>query len=238
MTRFIALISGKGGTGKTTTSINLAHALTKLGKKTIVLDANFATPNLASHLGITSPSATLNEFLKKKKSLQETIHLHHSGLNFVPASISYQDFKKAQPDKITEIFEHLKGFADFVLVDCPAGLGYELVQILKNTDEALIIANPHLSSLVDALKSMELAQENSNPLPGFILNMTNKGKHELTPEEAEQTLNIPLLANIPLDKKIKKALHKHAPSHYLYPKSKSSKQYLKLAEYLINEKIK
>lgn len=235
MTKFIALLSGKGGAGKTTTSLNLAYTLTRLGKKVIALDANFATPNLASHLGITFPQATLNDFLKKNKPLQEVIHLHSSGLAFIPSSVSYQDFKKIQPDKISEVFEHLENLVDFVLVDCPAGLGYELVQILKNTDEALIITNPNLSSVIDSLKTIELARENNNILPGFILNLTHKGRHELKPEEIEGTLNLPLLANIPHDKKIKKALYKQAPSSYLYPRSKSSKQYLKLAESLLNE---
>jgi len=237
MTKFIALISGKGGTGKTTTSINLAHALNHLGKKTILLDANFATPNLASHLGVLYPKATLNDFLKKKKSVNEIIHLHHSGLNFIPSSVSYQDFKKTQPDKITEIFEHLDGLADFVVVDCPAGLGYELVQVLKNTDEAIIVTNPHLSSLIDSLKSIEIAQENNNSIPGFILNMSNKGRKELKSESIINTLNLPLIANIPFDKKVRKSLYKRAPSSYLYPRARSSKQYLKLAEHLVNEKV-
>ncbi len=236
MTNFLAIISGKGGAGKTTTSLNLGHALTKLGKKVILLDANFATPNLAAHLGITSPNATLNDFLKRKKSLREVIHLHHSGLIFIPSSISYQDFRKSQPDQITEIFEHLEGMADFVLVDCPAGLGYELVQILKNTDGALVVVNPHLSSLIDALKSIEIAKENNNSIPGFVLNMVYN-KNEIKSEEVEKTLNVPLLAKVIYDKKIKKALYKQSPSHYLYPRTKSSKEYLKLAEYLIDEKI-
>ncbi len=64
--------------------------------------------------------------------------------------------------------------------------------------------------------------------------MTNKGKNELKPLQVERTLSLPLLADIPYDKKIKKALYKQAPSHYLYPRAKSSKQYLRLAEYLIN----
>lgn len=232
MTQFIALISGKGGAGKTTTSLNLAHALTKLGKNTLILDANFATPNLASHLGITSPKTTLNDFLKRKKHLHEVIHLHHSGLRFIPASISYQEFKKAQPDRISEIFEHLENLAEFVLVDCPAGLGYELVQILKNTDQAIIVTNPNLSSVIDSLKSLEIAHENNNLVPGFVLNMT-KGKNEFSHEKIKNTLNLPLLANIPYDKKIKKALHKQTSSHHLYPRAKSSKQYLKLAQQLI-----
>jgi len=233
MTKFLALISGKGGAGKTTSAINLAQAFIKLGKKTILLDANFATPNLASHLGLTSPPATLNEFLKKKKPLQESFNLHHSGLTFIPASISYQDFKKTQPDKLHEIFEHLENLAEIVIVDCPAGLGYDLVQILKNTDEALIVTNPNLSSVIDSLKSIEIAQENNNALPGFILNMTHKGRHEIKPQVVENTLALPLLANIPHDKKIKKALYKHAPSLYLYPRAKSSKQYLQLAQTLL-----
>lgn len=235
MTKFLALISGKGGAGKTTTAINLACALNKLGKKTLVLEANFATPDLGPQLGLTSPKTSLNDFLKKNKSLQEVTHVHHSGLTFIPASLSYQDFKKTQPDKISEVFEHLENTSDFVLVDCPAGLGYELVQILKNTDEALIITNPHLASVIDSLKSLELAQEHNNSLPGFILNFTFKGKNELKPEEIAHVLNLPLIANIPYDKKIKKALYKQSPSMYLYPRAKSSKQYLKLAEYLINK---
>lgn len=238
MTRFLAFISGKGGTGKTTAVLNLGHALTKLGKKVILLDANFATPNLASHLGVASPSATLNDFLKKKKSLSEITQLHHSGLTFISASVSYQDFKKSQPDKISEVFEHLDGLAEFVLVDCPAGLGYELVQILKNTDYALVITNPNLSAVIDALKSIEIAQENNNLLPGFLLNMTKKGRHELRPEEIETTLSLPLLANIPYDKKIKKSLYRQAPCHYLYPRAKSSRQFRKLAEYLVSGRLK
>lgn len=235
MTKFLAIISGKGGVGKTTLALNLGYVLTKLGKKTIVLDANFSTPNLASHLGITFPRTTVNDFLKRKKTISEIIHLHYSGLAFIPASISYYDFKKIQPNKISEIFEHLEGLAEIVIVDCPPGLGYDVVQILRNTDEALVITNPYLSAVIDALKVVELAQENNNLLPGFILNQTQR-KQEFKRKEIENTLNLPLLAEIPEDKKIKKALFKRAPSVYLYPRIKSSKQYFKLAQLLL-EKI-
>ena len=172
-----------------------------------------------------------------KKSLPEIIHLHHSGLNFIPSSVSYQDFKKTQPDKITKVFEHLENLADVVLVDCPAGLGYELTQVLKNTDEAIIVANPNLSSLIDSLKVIELAREHNNTITGFVLNLTNKGRNEIKAADTEETLGIPLLVDVPQDKKIRKSLFKQAPSHHLYPRAKSSKQYLKLAEYLVNEKI-
>lgn len=236
MTKFLALISGKGGAGKTTSALNLAHALTKLGKKTLLLDASFATPDLAPYLGLLHPKATLNDFLRKEKTLPETIHLHHSGLSFIPSSPSYLDFKKTRPDQLTEAFEHLENLADFILVDCPAGLGYDLVQVLKNTDEAIIITNPNLPSVINALKAIEIARENHNSLPGFVLNLTAKARHELKPSEVEQLLSLPLLANIPYDKKIKKSVHRQSPVHYLYPRAKSSRQYLKLAEFLTHRK--
>ncbi|MFH1682185.1 MAG: P-loop NTPase [Candidatus Woesearchaeota archaeon] len=232
MTRFIAFVSGKGGAGKTTAVLNLGQSLTLLGKRVLLLDANFLTPNLASHLGVLSPSVTLNEFLQNKRSIHESIIFHPSGLAFLTAGISYQEARHSQA-RIAEIIEHLDHLADFVLVDCPAGIGSELSKILAHTDETIIIANPNLSSVVDALKAIELAKTHNNSLPGFILNMTSKGKHELKAETVENTLNLPLAANIPFDKKIKKALYKQAPSVYLYPRSKSSKRFLGLAKEMI-----
>jgi len=236
MTKFLAVISGKGGTGKTTTLLNLSHILTLQGKKVLALDANFATPNLALHLGLIYPSATLNDFLERRKNITEVIQTHSSGIKFIPSSHFYSDFKPSHSEKLVEVFEHLENLFDYVLVDCPAGLGPELSQILNYTDEALIVVNPHLSSLIDAVKAIELAHEKNNSLPGFILNMALGGKHELKVKEIENTLNIPLLGNIPYDKKVKKALHQHVPSHFLYPHSKSSKQYLKIATDLFGEK--
>jgi len=58
MTRFIALVSGKGGVGKTTTTVNVGQALSNLGQKVTLLDANIITPNLGIHLGKFNPEGT------------------------------------------------------------------------------------------------------------------------------------------------------------------------------------
>ena len=70
MTRFITLVSGKGGVGKTTTAINLGQALTDMGKKVVVVDANLVTPNIGIHLGVMNPEGTINKFLRKEKDLK------------------------------------------------------------------------------------------------------------------------------------------------------------------------
>ena len=64
MTRFIAIASGKGGTGKTTTAINLGTAMTEFGREVIVLDANVSKPNVSLHLGTPKLKFTLHDALK------------------------------------------------------------------------------------------------------------------------------------------------------------------------------
>jgi len=238
MTKFIALVSGKGGVGKTTATINLGHALTKLGKNTLILDANLSTPNLALNLGLTNPKKTLNGFLQKREELKEIIQTHKSGINFIPTSPSYSELLNTNMEDITEIFEHLENHYEFVLVDCPSGLKDDLSHVLMNTDEALIVVNPNLSSVMDALKTTHLAEAHNNTIAGVLLNKTNKGKHELKPQEVEEILGHKIIGNIRTDKKIRKALHLSSPLNHLYPRSKSAKTFQKIAEHLsLNDEL-
>jgi len=231
MTKFIALVSGKGGVGKTTCTLNVGQSLAKLGKDVILLDANIVTPNLALHLGQMNPEGTLNKFLRKEKSLKDIIYLHESGISLIPASPSLSEYQRTNPQKLHKVFDSLKNAADFVLVDAPSGLGYDLLQILKNTDEVLIVVNPTLSSVMDGLKTIQLAKENNNTITGIILNMTH-GKDELKPQEVESILEHPILANIKHHRKVRKAAHRQMPLTHLYPRSRPAKEFMKVAQHL------
>ena len=232
MTKFIALVSGKGGVGKTTCTLNVGQSLAKLGKDVVLLDANIVTPNLAIHLGHMNPEGTLNKFLRKEKSLKEIIYLHESGISLIPASPSLSEYQKTNPQKLHKAFDLLKNAADFVLVDAPSGLGYDLIQILKNTDEVLVVVNPTLSSVMDGLKTIQLAKENNNTVAGIILNMTNGGKDELSVKEVESILEHPILANIKYHRKVRKAAYRQAPLTHLYPRSRPAKEFMKVAQHL------
>jgi len=232
MTKFITIASGKGGVGKTTAAINLGQALTDLGKRVIVVDSNIVTPNVGIHLGLLNPEGTINKFLRKEKALKDIIYTHESGLSIIPASPSYIEFQKTNPQKIVEIFEHLDDLAEIVILDAPSGLGYEIEQILKHSDEVVVVANPNLSSVMDALKTIEIARANDNIIAGVVLNMSHRGRHEMTTQEVEHILNYPIIANIKTDRKIRKSLHRQLPLNFLYPRSRSAKEFHKLAEHL------
>ncbi|MEK6900607.1 MAG: MinD/ParA family protein [Nanoarchaeota archaeon] len=232
MTKFIAFVSGKGGVGKTTCTLNVGQTLASSGKDVILVDANIVTPNLALQLGFVNPEGTLNKFLRKEKSLKEIIYLHESGIALIPSSPSLSEYQKTNPQKLNKIFDHLKNSTDFVLVDAPSGLGYDVHHILKNTDEVVLVVNPTLSSVMDALKTVQLAKEHNNAIAGIILNMTNGGKDELTQKEVESILEFPILANIGYTRKVRKATHKQMPLTYLYPRSRYAKEFRKVAEHL------
>ena len=232
MTKFIAFVSGKGGVGKTTSSLNVGQSLASMGKEVILVDANIVTPNLAIQLGFVNPEGTLNKFLRKEKSLKEITYLHESGISLIPASPSLSEYQKTNPQKLNKLFDLLKNTADFVLIDAPSGLGYDVHQILKSTDEVVLVVNPTLSSVMDALKTIQLAKENNNTVSGIILNMTNGGKDELTQKEVESILDYPLLANVKYHRKVRRATHKQMPLTYLYPRSKPAKEFKKVAQHL------
>ena len=212
MTKFIAFVSGKGGVGKTTSSLNVGQSLASMGKEVILVDANIVTPNLAIQLGFVNPEGTLNKFLRKEKSLKEITYLHESGISLIPASPSLSEYQKTNPQKLNKLFDLLKNTADFVLIDAPSGLGYDVHQILKSTDEVVLVVNPTLSWI--------------------ILNMTNGGKDELTQKEVESILEYPLLANVKYHRKVRRATHKQMPLTYLYPRSKPAREFKKVAQHL------
>lgn len=232
MTKFIAVASGKGGVGKTVSTINIGHALTSLGKSVVLVDANLVTPNVALQLGFLDPQGTVNKFLRREQELHEITYLHDSGLSVIPASPSYEEFQKTNAQYLHEVFEHLDDTTQFVLVDAPSGLGYDVNQVLKNCDEVLLVVNPTLPSVMDALKTARAAKAQKTTVAGVVINMSNRGKHEMQVAEIEQILGHQIIGNIPYHTKVRKAMHLGSPAHHLYPRSKPAREFRKIAEHL------
>ena len=169
MASLISIISGKGGVGKTTAVSNLGAALTKRGKNVLILDGNITTPNLSLHLGIPFYPVTLHDVLRKRIPIESAIYTHSSGLKIVPASLAADHVKKTDINRLKGVLWNLMGKADIIIVDAAAGLGKEALAAIDVADELIIITNPDLPAITDALKTIKLAEDNGTKILGVIV---------------------------------------------------------------------
>ncbi len=229
MTRVICVASGKGGVGKTTVTSNVGLALTDFGKRVLVMDGNLTTPNLGFHLGVPLYPKTLHDVLRGDAYAEEAVFVHPSGMNIIPAGISINDLKNTRPHKLSNVVLDLVGDHDVILIDGAAGLGREAIASLKAADEVLIVTNPQLPSVTDALKTVKIAEELGTHVMGIALNRVGSQKSELTLEEVESLLGYPVISMIPDEEHVQEGLSAKTPVVAFKPNSKAAVEMKRLA---------
>ena len=193
--------------------------MTQFGADTVVLDANLTNPNLGFHIGIPLYPTTLHDVLKGDAHITEAMYIHDSGLRVVPAGLSVDDLRDTSPDNLSDVLLDAVGEPDFVLVDSAAGLGQESVSAIEASDEVLVVTNPKLPAVTDALKTVDIAEESGTEVTGVVLNMVKDHESELDKEEVESMIGYDVIAEIPHHEKVEEALSvkkpvvHHEPDH-------------------------
>lgn len=235
MARIISVISGKGGVGKTTTVSNLGAALVKKGKNVIIIDGNVTTPNLSLHLGIPFYPITLHDVLKRKIPIEAAIYEHSSGMKIIPASLSADAVKDINMDKMESILWNLLGRADIIIVDSAAGLGKEALTAMKLADELIVVTNPDVPAITDALRTIKIAEENGVKVLGIVLNRYRGKKHEMQIPEIKSMLGVPILTIVPEDSAVPKSIKNRKPVVHHKPHSGAAVAFRKLASKVVGE---
>ncbi len=230
----IVITSGKGGVGKTTTAINLGAAMNYFGKDVLIIDANLTTPNVGIHLNSPEVPINLNHVLLKKAKPSEAMYEHESGIKIMPSSLSIRELKKIDPEKLKNFKKDFKKMADYVIVDSAAGLGEEANSAIKMADEIIIVTNPEMPAITDALKTIKLAEQMKKPIKGIIMTRIRKDKIELQPETVKEMLETPVLGMIPEDLVVREALNLKDAVVHTHPQSKPARAYKEIAAELVN----
>ncbi len=236
MAYFISICSGKGGTGKSTTAINLGYAMKTFDKDVTLLDNNLTTPNLGVYLGLEDVSVTLNDSLRGKNHATEAMYIHNSGLKVIPSSIALKDLN-VNPENLRETFLDLKDNADIVIVDNSGGLSSDTIHGIRNCNEVLVVTNPDIASVTGALRVIKFAENLKKPIRGVVLSRVNNDKNELSLEEIEKTLGKEVIAIVEEDNIIKNSLLNGNSVIENFPKSKHSIEYKKLAARILGVKF-
>lgn len=238
MSKVYAIVSGKGGVGKTTSVANLGAALNKFKEDVVIVDTNLATPNIGLHFGAPIVPISLNHVLQGKANIDEAIYEHESGMKIVPSSLSLKDLKKVKLENLYNIAKELKKMYNYIIFDSAAGLGEEVKVTLEACDEAIIVTNPNILSVTDALKTIKLAKDMGKPIRGVIVSRVRGDKNEMSLESINEMLEIPILGIVPEDKNVISSLNKKDVVVNTKPRSKASKAYLDIAAKLLGKKKK
>lgn len=226
MTRFIAIVSGKGGVGKTTTAINLGVSLNRAGVDTILVDASLQTPDIGINLGSINLPVTLHEVLSKGRQIHEAIYQHQSGLKIIPGNIRIPE--EINTKNLKKSITKLRGAAEIVLIDLAAGFPEENIALMEIADEILIVTNPNLASVTNTLKSIKIAEEMNKTILGVVLNRTSNNL-EMQQNNIHTMLGIPIISEIPESIEIKESQQQSQPVTFLHPGSAVSESYKNLA---------
>ena len=215
----ILVLSGKGGVGKSTVSVNLASALSAHGRMVGLLDLDIHGPNIPKMLGIEDQRPSV--LAKVLEPVHVTGKLAVMSMAFLLPDTSTPVVWRG-PMKMAVIQQFLDevnwGSLDYLVVDLPPGTGDEaltIAQLAPNLRGAVIVTTPQDVAVLDAVKAIKFIEKLEIPVIGIIENMSGM----ICPhcgdtidlfgrgggEKAAQELGVPYLGSIPLDPEMVKA---------------------------------
>jgi ATP-binding protein involved in chromosome partitioning len=245
----IAILSGKGGVGKTAATINLAAALNKSGYRVGVFDADLHGPSVPKMLGIKKEAKLDGAFWINPVTTQSGIKALSVAL-FWPGDMTPVMWRgQAKSRTIRQLLSAAKwGGLDFLLVDLPPGTGDEPIAILKSIpdlDGVVIVTTPQEVSTVVCSKAINASLTLGAKVLGLVENMSayvcrccqdtvylfgkDKGK------ELAKMMDIPFLGSIPLDPLFSEAADAGVPIVDLYPDSITAAAFREIATTLANK---
>lgn len=204
MGQVIAVVSGKGGTGKTSFTANVGMALAQLGHPTLCLDCDVGLRNLDIALAMTDRAVMdFTDVMVGRCSLEEAAVRHPAQKNlYLLTAPSRTGAEEISREGFRGLFPEIRERFDYCLVDAPAGLGRGFQLALAGADRAVVVTTTESSSLRDAQRTvMELGGLGRGQVHLVVNRCRKKLLRSLhqTIDDAIDTAGLPLLGVIPED---------------------------------------
>jgi Mrp family chromosome partitioning ATPase len=245
----ILVLSGKGGVGKSTVSVNLAFALAAHGYKTGLMDLDIHGPNIPKMLGLEGQRlTTLGNMIEP---IRVTGNLAVISMGFLLPDSSTPVIWRG-PMKMTAISQFLSevdwGLLDFLVVDLPPGTGDEalsIIQLAPNVRGAVIVTTPQDVATIDAMKAARFVEKLGIPVIGIVENMSGlicpHCREEIDlfgtggGQKIAKDLGVKFLGSIPIDPELRKSGDEGRPFIIRHKDSPTWKAVDRVMEELVSE---
>jgi Mrp family chromosome partitioning ATPase len=244
----IAILSGKGGVGKTAATVNLAAALTNAGQRVGVFDADLHGPSVPKMLGIKKEAKLDGAFWLNPVETAAGIKALSVAL-FWPGDMTPVMWRgQTKSRTIRQLLSAARwGALDFLLVDLPPGTGDEPIAILKSIpdlDGVIIVTTPQEVATLVCSKAISASRSLGANVLGLIENMSaytcacgdtvhlfgkDKGK------QLAKMMEIPFLGSLPIDPQFSEAADSGVPVVNLHPESLTAKAFVTVAATLVDQ---
>ena len=235
----IAVTAGKGGVGKTTVSINLALALGKMGRKTMLLDADLGLANIDTHLGL-QPASNLSHVLAGECALKDIVLPVYPGVGLIPAASGISrmtELSAREQAGVIGAFDELTDDLDVLIVDNAPGISASSLRFSSAAHEVIVVVCDEPASITDAYAVIKvLSRDHGVDQFNVLVNKTDNAKQardvfSKINRVAERFLDVTLnpVGEIPRDIYLQRSIQEQAGVVLRYPGAASARAFQALA---------
>ncbi len=251
LARVITVTSGKGGVGKSNTSINLAIQFQRMGQRVIILDADFGLANIEIMFGAV-PKFNLYDLIYKGMNMRDIITWGPENIGFVSGGSGIVGMSNLSRDYLTYIIQNLAeldAMADIIIVDTGAGISDAVLEFLVASGEIILVTTPEPTSITDAYTLLKAlgrherfsAESTKIKVLSNRVDSLDEGKTLFAKLNAvvSKYLKLPIeyLGAVPQDSDLSRSVMQQTPVSINCPKAKSTKAYEEIAGILMDKEI-
>lgn len=241
----IAVVSGKGGVGKSNISLNLSLTLAEKGNKVLLFDFDIGMGNINILMGNLT-TKDLSHFLYNQAELKELIYPYTENVSYISAGNGFSELLEMNQSKRIDLLnelEKLQAEYDYIIFDMGAGATKTVLHVLLSVDDIFVVTTPEPTAITDAYSMMKFICMQQTD--GRFLLICNRAENERQGKSSLERLQltvkkflnkeVEILGVLPEDKLVRQSVFEQTAFTIKYPKAKLTNIFKQMVDIYVKE---